>query len=158
MIAAARMGVGTAAAKELSRKFRDLDTLLQSSHQELIEIDGVGDTMAESILEFFRQQENIIEIEQLIRIGLNTKIDSSSRKSLKLNGKTFVLTGSLVSYTRQQAAEIIESQGGKVLSAVSSKTNYLVAGPGAGSKLEKAKKFGVETLSEEEFIILLGTD
>lgn len=150
--------VGAAAAKELSRKFRDLGTLLQSSHQELIEIDGVGDTMAESILEFFRQQENIIEIEQLTRIGLNTKIDSSSRKSLKLNGKTFVLTGSLVSYTRQQAAEIIESQGGKVLSAVSSKTNYLVAGPGAGSKLEKAKKFGVETLSEEEFIILLGTD
>lgn len=147
--------VGTAAAKDLSNKFLSLQALSESSHQELIEIDGVGDTMAESIINFFREKENVIMINELIRIGLKTKHDLSTQNSSSLNGKTFVLTGSLVSFTRDQVSEIIESLGGKVSSSVSSKTSYLVAGPGAGSKLEKAKGIGVQILSEEELLRIL---
>ncbi|MBP52495.1 MAG: hypothetical protein CMI27_05060 [Opitutae bacterium] len=147
--------VGTAAAKDLSNKFLSLQALTESSRQELIEIDGVGDTMAESIFNFFREEENVLMINELIRLGLKTNYDLSTAKSSYLSGKTFVLTGSLVSHTREKASEIIESLGGKVSASVSSKTSYLVAGPGAGSKLQKAKSIGVEILSEEELLKLI---
>ena len=122
--------------------------------EELIAIDGIGDIMAQSILSFFNAEVSRSEIEKLEEFGLQTEV-SLSDQALFLQDKTFVLTGSLTMYTRDEASAKIEAYGGKVSSSVSKKTSYLLAGPGAGSKLAKAESLGIEILSEEQFEELL---
>ena len=146
--------VGSAAAKDLARNFHSLERISSTSLEELIAIDGIGDIMAQSILSFFNAEVSRSEIEKLEEFGLQTEV-SLSDQALFLQDKTFVLTGSLTMYTRDEASAKIEAYGGKVSSSVSKKTSYLLAGPGAGSKLAKAESLGIEILSEEQFEELL---
>ena len=148
--------VGSSAAKELARNYESLAFLAEATAEDLVEIDGIGAIMAESVVEFFASHENRLIIEGLSSAGVETSREPTEPGSSPLAGTVFVLTGSLESLTRNQAAERIESLGGKVSSSVSAKTSYLVAGPGAGSKLAKAESLGVEVLDEEAFLAFLG--
>ncbi len=121
----------------------------------MIEVEDVGPKVAESIAFFFKQPENRDLIQKLKEAGLNFRLKAERRGSTPLEGQTFVLTGTLSALTREEASEAIETLGGKVASAVSSKTTYLVVGKEPGSKLEKARKLGVKTLEENEFLKLV---
>ena len=149
--------VGKSTAKRLSKEMKSLDSISKASIEELIEIEDVGEIVAKSISFWFRDDLNKKLVEELGSHGLTTEIDQSSQQSLNshvLEGKIFVLTGTLPSLKRSEAASIIESHGGKVSSSVSKKTDYLVAGTDAGSKLDKATKLGVKIISEEDLLKL----
>ncbi|MCL2384188.1 MAG: NAD-dependent DNA ligase LigA [Oscillospiraceae bacterium] len=143
--------VGSKAAKTLSKKFRSMDELMEARLEELIETDDVGKTTAESIYAFFKQEQTRDLTQKLKNANVNMEEQSEEAKDLRFEGKTFVLTGSLTKYTREQATEIVESFGGKTSSSVSKKTSYVLAGEEAGSKLTKAEALGVNVISEEEF-------
>jgi DNA ligase (NAD+) len=147
--------VGSSIAKELARNFSGLKTLAQASSEELLEIDGIGEIMAESISQFFQESENQSMLERFEQLGVETAQEQILQGELPFSGKSFVLTGTLVSFSREQATSRIESLGGKVTSSVSKKTGFVVAGPGAGSKLSKAESLGVEVLSEDAFLGLI---
>ncbi len=149
--------VGKSTAKRLSKEMKSLDSISKASIEELIEIEDVGEIVAKSISFWFRDDLNKKLVEELGSHGLTTEIYQSSQQSLNshvLEGKIFVLTGTLPSLKRSEAASIIESHGGKVSSSVSKKTDYLVAGTDAGSKLDKATKLGVKIISEEDLLKL----
>ena len=117
-------------------------------------IEDVGSITAESIYEFFRQDQTIDLIKRLKEAGVNTKVlenEDEGKYDERFAGKTFVLTGTLENYTREQASEIIEKFGGKVSGSVSKKTNYVLAGEEAGSKLTKAQNLGVPIITEQQF-------
>jgi DNA ligase (NAD+) len=148
--------VGERSAQTLAQYFRTLEALAKASSEELTQVEDVGPTVAESIVFFFRQRENIELIQKLKQAGLNFRSRGDRRGEKPLEGKTFVLTGTLSKFSRDEAAEIIASLGGKVTSSVSSKTDYLVVGESPGSKLDKARELGIVTLSEEQFLKLVG--
>ena len=134
----------------MAEHFVDIDTVLNADEKDFESIDGFGSVLALSAYEFFSLPETRIMIERLKGLGLNMK----SLKEVKDNrfaGLTFVLTGTLPTFSRNEASEIIESFGGKTSSSVSKKTSYVLAGEEAGSKLEKAKKLGVTVIDEEKF-------
>lgn len=142
--------IGTKAAKLLADRFADIDALIAASREELESIEGFGTVLANSALEYFEVEENRDMISRLKELGVNTK----STKKISDNrfaGMTFVLTGTLPTYTRSAATEIIESFGGKVSGSVSKKTTYVLAGEEAGSKLEKANALGVAVIDEADF-------
>ena len=143
--------VGTKAAKVLAKKFKTLDNLANSDFDTLSEIDDVGPIVANSIVEFFSQEQTKDLIERLKQYGVNMEDTSKTNEDNRFDGLTFVLTGSLESFTRDEASEIIENMGGKVSSSVSKKTSYVLAGVDAGSKLTKAESLGVNVITEEEF-------
>ena len=147
--------VGASVAKELARNFSSVEKLANTSAEELLEIDGIGSIMAESISEFFQDPGNQSMLEQLEKLGVETAHEQIDMSELAFSGKSFVLTGTLNSFSRDHATARIEALGGKVTSSVSKKTTFVVAGPGAGSKLAKAETLGVEVLSEEGFLDLL---
>lgn len=144
--------VGEAGAKDLAHNFGNLDNLINAKYEELIQINDIGEVVADSIIDFFSETHNLDVIKQLITLGLNI---STSEKTLKFNshisGKTFVLTGTLIRYSRDDAKAIIEQFGGKVSASVSKKTNYVVCGDDPGSKFDKAQQLGVTILSEDDF-------
>lgn len=148
--------VGERLAQTLARHFKSFDALAKASSEELTQVEDVGPTVAESIAFFFRQPENLKLLQKLKQAGLNFRAREERRGERPLEGKTFVLTGILSSFPREEAAKIIESLGGKVASSVSSKTDYLVVGESPGSKLDKARELGISTLSEEQFLKLVG--
>lgn len=142
--------IGTKAAKLLADRFADIDALIAASREELESIEGFGTVLANSASEYFEVEENRDMISRLKELGVNTK----STKKISDNrfaGMTFVLTGTLPTYTRSAATEIIESFGGKVSGSVSKKTTYVLAGKEAGSKLEKANALGVAVIDEADF-------
>lgn len=142
--------IGAKAAKLLAEHFGNLDNILNASLEDIEAIEGFGKIMAESAVEFFALEGTRRMIERLKECGVNMnslKIVSDTR----FQGKTFVLTGTLSKYNRNEASAIIESFGGKTSSSVSKKTDYVLAGEDAGSKLEKAQKLGVAVISEDEF-------
>ena len=144
--------VGTSASKDLAKAFRSIQSLMKATDEELTSIDGVGTVMANSIYLFFMDEGNQDMIAKLEEKGVNLSLGSViDDTEMIFQGKTFVLTGSLTQYTREEAGLLIETLGGKVASSVSTKTTYLVAGPGAGSKLAKAQKLEIEILSEADF-------
>lgn len=143
--------IGTKSAKTLAKHFKNIDNLMQANIEELAVLEDVGQIMAQSIYDFFRQEQTIDLISKLRMAGLNMKEEENSDQEQKFEGLTFVLTGSLENYTRDQAGEIIEKLGGKVSSSVSKKTSYVLAGEEAGSKLVKAQELGVTIISEQEF-------
>ena len=143
--------VGTKAAKILAKKYKNLDNLINASSEELSMINDIGPIVANSITEFFMQDQTIDLINKLKESGVNTKSLEEDNNDSRFEGKTFVLTGSLEKYTRQEASEIIEKLGGKTSSSVSKKTSYVLAGEDAGSKLTKAQDIGVEVITEEQF-------
>ena len=147
--------IGTTAAKILSAEFASVDALAKSSEERLSEIDGIGEKMAASIVTFFNDQHNLDIIERLKAFKLNLSEKKSTPLSAILDGKTFVLTGTLPALTREQAARLIEENGGKVSSSVSAKTSYVLAGEKAGSKLTKAEKLAIPVITEDEFLQLI---
>jgi len=143
--------VGNKTAKILAKKFKSMDNLKNSTLEELTEIEEIGEIMAQSIIEFFSQEQTADLLEKLKQAGVNMNILAEESTDNRFEGKTFVLTGSLEQFTRDQASSIIEKFGGKTSSSVSKKTSYVLAGAEAGSKLEKAQNLGVTIISEEEF-------
>jgi DNA ligase (NAD+) len=150
--------VGEATAKDLSRYFGSLDALMQASEDQLQQVADVGPVVAASIAHFFAEPHNVEVIEQLRAAGVHwPEGEPMAQAVLPLAGKTFVLTGTLPTLTREAAKEMIEAQGGKVAGSVSKKTDYVVAGAEAGSKLEKAQALGLKILDETQFKELLNT-
>ncbi len=143
--------VGVKASKLLSRKYKTIDNLKKASIEELSMIDDIGPIVAKSINEFFMQDQTNDLIEKLKKAGVNTESLKEESEDNRFEGKTFVLTGSLENYTRSEASDIIEKFGGKVSGTVSKKTDYVLAGEEAGSKLTKAQALGIKIISEEEF-------
>lgn len=142
--------VGAKAGKLLSDHFKTMDRIVNASVEEILEIDGFGEIMAESVSEFFKNEKSRSLIASLKDAGVNMNSLSVITDS-RFSGKTFVLTGTLASLTRAQASKIIEGFGGKTSSSVSKKTSYVLAGDAAGSKLDKANALGVEVISEAQF-------
>ncbi len=145
--------VGERYAKILANHFRSIDHLSVASVQELDDIHEIGLAVAESVYEWFRDPRNIDLVERLKAAGVNTETDEASTAMLdeRFVGKTFVLTGKLENYTRDDAAKLIEERGGRVSSSVSKNTDFVVAGSDAGSKLTKAESLGVAVMDENEF-------
>ncbi|NUM79831.1 NAD-dependent DNA ligase LigA [bacterium] len=144
--------VGEESAKDLAKHFKTLDALMKSSVEELTAIDGIGDRIAQSIVHFFHNKQNLAVIEKLKRAGVNTEWHGTVSQAEQIfAGKTFVLTGTLPTYSRTDASKLIEERGGKVVGSVSKKTDYVLAGDDAGSKLEKAKALNVKIIDEKQF-------
>lgn len=144
--------IGTKSAKTIAKHFKTIGNLIQAEVEEIAMLDDVGQIMAESIYQFFKQDQTVDLIEKLENAGLNMKEETEEGTDERFKGFTFVLTGSLENYTREEAGEIIEKLGGKVSSSVSKKTSYVIAGEEAGSKLTKAQELGVTILNETEFM------
>lgn len=149
--------VGEKASRLISEKFRNIDNIVKATEEEICSIPGIGGIIAKSVTDYFSITSNIELIEKFKNHGINMTYEISNENNQHLNNKTFVLTGTLKNYTRQEATEIIEKLGGKVTSSVSKKTSYVVAGSEAGSKLSKAEKLGLNIVNEEAFIQLINT-
>ena len=148
--------VGEATAKDLARHFGTLAALLSADTERLQQVSDVGPVVAQSIVDFFTEQHNLEVIEQLRSLGVHwDETEAPQDKVLPLVGKTFVLTGTLATLTREQAKEMLEARGAKVSGSVSRKTDYLVAGADSGSKLAKANELNVAVLNEDEFLLLI---
>lgn len=148
--------VGQKAGKMLSKHFKSMDALMKATKDELAEIMDIGETTANSIVDYFTQPQSIDIINRLKLAGVNMLSLEEDNDDKRFLGLTFVLTGTLNSYTRNEAAEIIENFGGKVSGSVSKKTSYVLAGSEAGSKLDKAVALGVKVIDEQEFSSMLG--
>ncbi|MCA1803094.1 MAG: NAD-dependent DNA ligase LigA [Rhodothermaceae bacterium] len=147
--------VGDKVAKDLADHFRSIDRLMQAGTDELIAVDSIGPRIAESVVQFFSNEENRAIISRLRRYSLQLEQAEKTSVSEILSGKTFVLTGTLPTLKRDEAARLIEENGGKTSASVSKKTDYVLAGEAAGSKLDKAKKLNIEIIDEEQFFNLL---
>ena len=143
--------VGVKAAKVLSKTYENMDNLANASIEDLSQVDEVGPIVANSINEFFSQEQTKDLLKRLKDAGVNMERQKEENEDDRFAGKTFVLTGSLEKYSREEASNIIEKFGGKTSSSVSKKTTYLLAGEDAGSKLTKAQSLGVQIISENEF-------
>lgn len=142
--------IGAKAGKLLADYFKDIDLVMNASVDDILQIDGFGKIMAESVVEFFSSDSTKELIKKLKEAGVNMK-STNVVEDTRFSGMTFVLTGTLPTLKRAEASKIIESFGGKTSSSVSKKTTYVLAGEEAGSKLDKANKLGVQVISEEEF-------
>ena len=147
--------VGERTAQFLAEHFGSLDAITKASVEELEEVNEVGPRIADSIVEFFADEHNRKLVDDLRKAGL-TFTGQKKEKGTKLAGKTFVLTGTLARYSRDEAKKLIEDAGGRVSGSVSKKTDYVVAGSDAGSKLDKAKELGVAVIGEEEMEKMVG--
>ncbi|MCB0538821.1 MAG: NAD-dependent DNA ligase LigA, partial [Bacteroidetes bacterium] len=149
--------IGTATAKMLEKNIQKISDLQNWTEEQLAELEDVGPKVAESIYSFFNNYENQQLIIRLKELGVKTEKteEDNQLKSNKLDGLTFLFTGTLIRFNRDQAKEMVEENGGKNLSGVSAKLNYLVAGEKAGSKLEKANKLGIAVLTEDEFLEMI---
>jgi DNA ligase (NAD+) len=148
--------VGEATAKALARHFGKLDAVMDATTEQLLEVADVGPIVAESIHTFFQQPHNREVVEQLRACGVTwPERKPAPRVALPLAGKTFVLTGTLPTLSRDEAKDLLEAAGAKVAGSVSKKTDYVVAGTEAGSKLDKARDLGVAVLDEAGLLALL---
>lgn len=147
--------VGKETAEILVNEFPTIDELKNASVEELANVEGIGDKIAKSIYEYFHNEEFQKMLDDFVSLGFEFKHDLQNRTD-ELAGKTFVLTGTLTSMTRDEAGEKIKQRGGKTSSSVSKNTSYVVAGANPGAKLDKAEKLGVIILSEDEFLELVG--
>ena len=150
--------VGSKMAKVLSKRFSNIDNLSKASVVELVSINDVGEIIANSIVSYFSNEDNIRLIEKLKDYGVNTSYLGNDEEGMKddfFADKTFVLTGTLNSITRNEASKIIEDKGGKVTSSVTGKTDYVIVGDNPGSKYDKAVKLGIKIIEEDEFLDLV---
>ncbi len=147
-------GIGSAAARDLIAHFGSIDSIMAAMEDELLSVPDLGEVSVKKIREFFTDDETIKLIEKLKAAGVKMTSDNASKKNI-LQGKIFVLTGTLPTLSRKEAAYLIEENGGKVTGSVSKKTNYVLAGDDAGSKLTKAGSLGVRVISEEDFLKML---
>lgn len=144
--------VGAGAAKKLAEHFGSLDALMNASEENITSVPEIGPAIAKSVINFFANPGNRHVIERLKAHGIQTEMEKRFIKDNFFSGKTFVLTGALSSMSRDEAAQKIFTLGGKVTSSVSTKTDYVIAGESPGSKMEKARKLGINILNEEEFL------
>jgi DNA ligase (NAD+) len=147
--------VGERTAQFLAEHFGSMDALMNAGEEELQEVNEVGPRIAQSIVEFFQEPKNRALVKQLQDMSLRLT-GTKKQRGTKLAGKTFVLTGTLPNLTRDEAKKMIEDAGGRVSGSVSKKTDFVVAGDDAGSKLDKAKELGVKVIGEKELQELLG--
>ena len=149
--------VGAKMAKTLSRIYQNIDALMAASEEELLEIPDVGPVLARSVVSYFKDENNIALINALKEVGVNfTYLGSTSKAANSyFSGKTVVLTGTLESMGRKEATEILENLGAKVTGSVSKATDVVIAGPGAGSKLDKANELGITVIDETMFLELI---
>jgi DNA ligase (NAD+) len=147
--------VGEKVSKVIASNYPNIEDLFTATFEELIDINEIGDVIAKSIIDFFRDEDTRKLVNELKEIGMNLEYTSNISLKEEFTDKTFVLTGKLEIYKRSEAKNLIESLGGKVSGSVSSKTDYVVAGSDAGSKLTKAIELGVKVISEGEFKDLL---
>lgn len=148
--------VGVKTAKDLVKKFKSLEGLKKATLEELVEVSDVGDIIAECVYEFFREEKVLNTINELLNLGVNPKYEEKEVTESLFKGKTVVVTGSLEDYTRISIKEKFESLGAKVSGSVSKKTDYVLAGEEAGSKLKKAEELGIKIISEKEFKMMIG--
>ncbi len=146
--------VGVKTAKDLAKKFYNLDNLRNASFEEILEVDDVGEVIAQNIVDFFADEYNKEEIQRLFDCGVEIKETNVNLDNQILSGKTFVLTGTL-SKPREEFEKIIEDLGGKTSSSVSRNTNFVLAGENAGSKLLKAKELNIKIINEKEFLEMI---
>ena len=145
--------VGAKTGKLLALNFKNIDNLINASYEDLINIKDIGSSIANSLYDYFRKEENIELINKLKALGLNMNyLGKEVIESDLFNGKTFVLTGTLSKYSRDEAKEKIELYGGKVTSSVTSKTDVVIVGDAPGSKYDKAKSLNITIWNEEEFV------
>ncbi len=152
--------VGETVAKKLAKNFNSIDDLQKATAEELVQVEDIGGKIADSIIAFFQNSENILMVERLKFYGVQLEKGENTNEVLSnvLENKTFLFTGKLSLFTRDDAEEMVEKHGGKNISAVSKNLNYLVVGEKAGSKLKKAQEIGtIEILDEQQFLDLLGT-
>lgn len=143
--------IGAKSAKNLARKYRNIDNLMNASLEDLTVQSDIGEVMARSIYEFFNEEQTIDLINKLKASGVNMESLEEESNDKRFEGMTFVLTGALAKYSRTEASDIIERFGGKTSGSVSKKTTYVLAGEDAGSKLTKAQSLGVAVITEDEF-------
>ena len=147
--------VGEHIAKVLAKAFGSLERLSQASEEELMAIEGVGPIVARSVRNFFNAESNRQTIEKLLSSGIRISSEQDYKQKEEIAGKTFVFTGTLTNFTREEAQALVEKYGGKSASSVSKKTDYVVVGENAGSKAETARQLGVKILNEAEFLELI---
>ncbi len=150
--------VGETSAKLIARHFKDIDSLMAATLPQLLEVDGIGEVMATSIMTFFRNETNKDIVERLRSYGLQMSICAEQQQaaSNKLSGKSIVISGVFVHHSRDEYKRIIEQNGGKNVGSISGKTSFILAGDNMGpSKLQKAEKLGIEIVSEEEFLKMI---
>ena len=153
--------VGEIAAKTLARKFKNIDSLMSATMEQLLETDGIGNVIAESIINYFASEENRALIERLRLAGLQFTLSEEqlSTHSTTLQGQSIVISGVFVHHSRDEYKRIIEQHGGKNVGSISGKTSFILAGENMGpSKLEKAEKLGVRIVSEDEFLAMIGQE
>ena len=148
-------GVGSNAAHLLVEDFTDIDSLINATVEDISKIHGIGEILANSVVNYFKTKENVKLIDNLKKIGLNFQKEVNKQPLKFLAGKAFVFTGELSSMTRPEAQDLVRKYGGRPSSSVSQKTDYVVAGKEPGSKYDKAKKLGVKILTEKEFLKML---
>lgn len=143
--------IGAKSAKILAKKYKSIQAIQNASLESIVMTEEMGEITAESVYEFFKQEQTLDLLERLEKAGVNMKEEEQEESDNRFEGKSFVLTGSLEKYTRDEASKIIESFGGKTSSSVSKKTDFVLAGEDAGSKLTKAESLGIKIITETEF-------
>jgi DNA ligase (NAD+) len=148
--------VGETVAKKLANHFRNIDSLIKASKEDLLAVDEIGDKIAESLIGFFNNPQNLELLHQMKSIGLQLEMPESSLASNKLEGKNFVVSGVFLSLSRDEIKQLIEDNGGKNSSSISSKTDFVLAGENMGpSKLKKANELGIRIIGEQDFIQMI---
>jgi DNA ligase (NAD+) len=150
--------VGETVAKKLVAAFLTIDQLMQASIEDMLKVDEIGERIAQTVHQHFQNPRNLQEIERLKSANLQFEAQKIEKASYVLEGKIFVISGVFEKYSRDELKDMVENNGGKMASGVTSKTNYLIAGSGVGpSKLEKAQQLGVVFLSEDELLQMIQT-
>lgn len=144
-------GIGAKTGKDLAAKYQSMDALMQADWNSLVAIDGIGDTLAQNIVEFFADSRVRGIVARMLEAGVSPVFEQIKTADSALSGKKIVLTGTLSKYTRSEASDIIASLGGEVVSSVSKNTDIVLAGESAGSKLDKARALGITVIDEEQF-------
>jgi DNA ligase (NAD+) len=153
--------VGETVAKKLARHYKNIDALIQASYEELIEVDEIGEKIAQSIVAYFSDEGNILLIDRIKAYGLKLSVDESlfADQTDLLKGQVFVVSGVFQMMTRNELEKAIEDNGGKVSGSISKKTNFVIAGDKMGpSKKEKAEKLGISMIKEQDFLEMLSND
>ncbi|MBP5466640.1 MAG: NAD-dependent DNA ligase LigA, partial [Clostridia bacterium] len=143
--------VGKKTAGDIAAKFRDINGLKSATVDDLLAVEDIGAVIAQCVYDYFRDEKNIEEINKLLALGVKISAPATQNKEGVFGGEKVVLTGTLSKYKRDEAAKIIEREGGEVMSGVSKKTTLVLAGENAGSKLDKARVFGIKIIDETEF-------
>jgi DNA ligase (NAD+) len=144
-------GIGAKTGKDLAARYQSMDSLIQADMDSLTAIDGIGETLAQNIVDFFADSRARGIVARMLEAGVSPVFEQVKAADSALSGKKIVLTGTLSQYTRKEASDIIESLGGEVVSSVSKNTDFVLAGESAGSKLDKAQALGITVIDEDRF-------